>query len=406
MLNLVRSKNGLKLCLILLCYYNFFNIIVISDEFCKILRYALFTYFFAYSYIQVSKGLRSPFKTCINGFFILLFLSMLMAWGFWNQDILTSFVSSYFYFGFFLYHYLHKEKFSARDIENGFYYASIVFLILFFVSHLVYPLRLVRGFGEINGIVDTSRGIPRIRLTLMGVAPIYFLYFFYINRIQEHFSIKRFVACAFLFSVIVMQLGRFSIALSLVLGIFLYLKNVSFAKKLASALCCIAVLYIMIEYVPMVSNMINLTMEQKEEGNDYVRAMAYDFYLHDVSPNLLTDIFGNGQYSLGKSPLGDYIDKNGRSFGLIPADVGYAYIFVNFGYLGWLFWLLIFAFVMFAKLPEKYVYVKYYVLFLYLSNFMGNTLLGGIHLLAISIYMIDKIKIKQHAKNTSITHCT
>lgn len=263
------------------------------------------------------------------------------------------------------------------------------------MSHLVYPLRLVRGFGEVQGIVDTSRGMPRIRLTLIGVAPIYFLFFYYIRQLQEKYSFKGIIMLILIFAVIIMQLGRLSILLSFALGLLLYFKNVKFGKKILAALVCLGGFYLLVTYVPVINNMISLTQEQQTEGDDYIRSLAYEFYLHNVSPSVITDIFGNGQYSLGKSPLGDYIDTYGRSLGLIPADVGYAYIFINFGYLGWLFWLLILYFVIAAKLPNRYVYIKYYILFLYLSNFAGNTLLGGIHLLIISIYIIDYVKLSQ-----------
>ena len=353
----------------------------------------MFTYFAASSYLQVSHKINSPFKKCINGFFILLFISIFMAQIYWNQTIPTTFVSSYGYFCFFLYFYLYKNKYTPTDIESGFFYASVVFLALFFISHLLYPLRLVRGFGEIQGIVDTSRGMPRIRLTLMGAAPIYFIFFYYIRQIQEKYSLRQALMLILLFAVIVMQLGRLSILLSFGLGVYLYLKNINLRTKIFATIVCLGVLYVFVTYVPVINNMISLTQEQQTEGSDYVRSIAYDFYLHKVSPNILTDIFGNGQYSLGKSPLGDYIDTHGRSWGLIPADVGYAYMFINFGYIGWGIWFLFFFLIITAKIPERYVYIKYYVLFLYLSNFAGNTLLGGIHLLVMSIYVIDQVRV-------------
>lgn len=356
----------------------------------------MFTYFIVKSRkLLFSSKINSPFLKCINFFWIILFISIISAWAFWNQGILTTFVSSYFFFGFFLYYYLHKKNYTVKDIECGFLYASIVFIALFAICHLVYPLRIVRGFGEVQGIVDTSRGMSRIRLTLMGAAPIYFSFFYFIKKLQEQYSTKLLFVVCLLFAIIIMQLGRFSIALSFALGALLYFKNVDFIKKFFACVLCIGILFLLVEYIPIINTMINLTQNQLSEGDEYIRSLAYEFYLNNVSPNIFTDIFGNGQYSLGKSPLGDYVDTFGRAYGLIPADVGYAYIFLNFGYLGWLFWGTILLFVLFAKIPSSYVYIKYYVVFLYISNFMGNTLMGGIQLLVFSIYIIDRLNTVQ-----------
>jgi len=399
----VKDK-GWQLCLILLICYDFFRLIFIPEDVCKVIKYALFAYFAVSSYLQISSAIHSPFKKCINGFFVLLFLSMISAQVYWGQEIQYTFISSFMYFGVFLYFYLHRKKYSPSDIERGFLYVSIIFFVLFVSAHIIYPQRIVRGFGEVEGIINTSRGLPRIRLTLMGAAPIYFLFFYYIRKLQENRSLKNFVILLVLFAVIVMQLGRTSIFLCLLLGILYYSKEVSFSKKICAALISIGLIYVSLKNIPFIVNMVELTQEQQIEGGDYVRALAYDFYLHHVSPNIVTDFIGNGQYSLGHSALANYIDSRGRSLGLIPADVGYAYIFINFGYLGWMFWLLVLFFVIFTKIPSRYLYVKYYVLFLYLSNFTGNTLLGGMHLLAISIYIIDITKQYSNGKNKGLAY--
>lgn len=395
MLKLMNNK-GLIFCFFLLVYYNFFNIIIIPDEICKLIRYVLFTYFILASRnIIFKRNKLCGFRGYLIFFVCILFVSMIMADLFWGQELTTTFISSYYFFGFSLYYYLHKKRYSTKDIEMGFIYASIVFVALFMLSHLVYPIRLVRGFGETQGIVDTSRGIARIRLTLMGAAPIYFALFYYVNLIRQEYNIRRLIIIFALFAVVVMQLGRASIALSFVLCVLCYFENAKLQRIIVASILCLALVYFLKDNIPIINNMINLTKDQQSEGDDYIRSLAYNFYLNNVSPNILTDIFGNGQYSLGKSPLGNYVDNFGRSIGLIPADVGYAYIFLNFGYMGWFFWLSVLIVILFMKIPKQYSYIKFYVLFLYLSNFTGNTLLGGIHLLSAAMFILDKVRIRK-----------
>ena len=153
--------------------------------------------------------------------------------------------------------------------------------------------------------------------------------------------------------------------------------------------------YIFLNYSPVASKLVEVSeanYSAQVEGKEYVRITAYRFYMTEVSPSTFTALFGNGQYSAGKSGYADFIDRYGRSEGLFPADVGYASIYLFFGAAGVLIFFLLLLRVSSIKLQEQYRYARYYIYFLFLGNIAGSTLLGSIPILCIALYIISKNK--------------
>jgi hypothetical protein len=100
-------------------------------------------------------------------------------------------------------------------------------------------------------------------------------------------------------------------------------------------------------------------------------------------------------YSLGNSKYGNFIDKKGRNEGYYTADVGFAGIYLYFGIMGLLLFILILFKVFVTSIHPNYLYTKYYIIFLFLGNFAGNTLLGNIPLFCVSLYLITLSKFSK-----------
>ncbi|MCR9063526.1 MAG: hypothetical protein NXI00_06155 [Cytophagales bacterium] len=288
---------------------------------------------------------------------------------------------------------------SLGEIEKVIWWFTIVFLLCFYLALAVAPVRLFMGYGELGKEIDTERGLSRIRLTLIGGGPLFIAYFLAIGKLKKSKNVKKWFALVVLFFVtIVLQLGRQAILLSLLLGVLFYMKEMSFFKKVGViGLICGSALLVPILAPTIIEGLqgrTNQEIEAQQEGEDNVRIAAYKFYFTEVSRNVLNDVFGNGMFTLGKSKYGHFIDYYGRSRGLIPNDVGYASIFLYFGFFGLLIFLSILWLVLWTSVPPEYEYAKFYVYFLFLGNVAGSTLLGTIPTFCMALYIISLGKRK------------
>ena len=270
---------------------------------------------------------------------------------------------------------------------------SLFFAFCFVVAFLVYPIQIFRGYG-ISDEILSDRGMQRIRLTIMGGAPIYFTFFYAISKVKQSVSKKWMLILIACFCLVVLQLGRMSIALTFALGTFYYLSN----RKWYYKVFVIAFFFFSISNyaikIPVINQLVVYSQEHEGDSDeDNVRVLSFEYYTTKYSERLGSKLIGNGMYSIGNSDYGNSVNY-ARSLGLIPADVGYAFIFLIFGFVGLGLYACLLLYCLWVKIPIQYVYLKYYLVFLYLSNVSGNTLLGCIPYICVVSYIIDKVRTK------------
>ncbi|MFD1771567.1 hypothetical protein [Sphingobacterium suaedae] len=401
--NRLTATGGFVL-LFCMLYVRLFRPIGFTDDVWKLVFYPVLLYllaivskgFFKSTYVEV-------FSNPIRIFTGIIVLSSIVCMLTWGQNILDTLVSCLPYFSFLLYFYLLQRNLKLKETEYIIWWFTAIFILCFYLALAAAPTRLFLGYGEIGKEIDTDRGLSRIRLTLIGGGPLYLAFFLAINKLKTSRKKWKWISLIVLFFLtIVLQLGRQAIVISSFLGILLYLKEAGFGKKLVSILVLSGLIFLL----PIIASNIfqglqertNQELESQEDGEDNVRIAAYKFYFNDVSRNILNDLFGNGMFSLGKSRYGDFVDKNGRSQGMIPADVGYASIFLYFGAVGLLFFFIILYRVIRLKVPPTFSYAKYYIYFLFLGNIAGSTLLGTIPTLCLALYILSKGQLFYQAK--------
>jgi hypothetical protein len=331
------------------------------------------------------------FSRVLKVLIFFIFFSIIPAQIFWNQNLIDTFISTLPFLTFLFYFFLIRTKPTIADIEYVIWFFVIIYLVCFYAALIIAPVKIFEGFGELDKGIDTTRGLSRIRLTIIGGGPLYLAYFFSISKIKKSKKVKWVFICLFLFISILLHLGRQAIFFSFILGLLYFIERLSLMRKFFILLFASIAAWFIINYESIVSNLLEITKadySNQLEGDDNIRLKAYNFYLFEVSPNIYTILFGNGQYSLGKSAFGNFIDKNGRSNGYIPADVGYGYIHLNFGIIGLCLFLIVLFSALSAKIQPESNYSKYYLGFLFLGSFAGNTLLGNIPLFCICLYII------------------
>ena len=386
----------LKLFLIVFCLssYKFFRPIFLSDELLKFIYYLLLIIVIGisirYSFFYKKRG----FGLLINLLIIAVLISVFSCYLFWKQNILYTLLASLPLFSFFVYPFIKYYRLKPKDLEYICWVFTILFALCFIGAYAVAPTKIFTGYGELEKGLDTSRGIARIRLTTIGGGALYFCYFLSINKYINKRSFKALCIALFLFALIVLQLGRQAIIISLILTVVMILREVSVLKKML----IISFLYIattlIINNVTVIKNLVEITEEQVESNNEDesdIRILSYKFYMLDFPGTIQTTLFGHGMYSLkeGSGDYGDYINKYGRDYGLIPADVGYAFIYLIFGALGLILMGFILRRVFFIKVFKEYEYARYYVFFLFLTSVAGNSILSNIPLLCFSLYILE-----------------
>ncbi len=388
--------------LITLSNLRFFRPIFFSDDLLKLIYYVFLAIMLAgVIHLRKKKYLvQSNFKGIIYLFIFNLFITLFVSEIAWGQSFMTTLVSSIPYLVVFFYFFLHKVRINVEGIERAIYILSIIYSVCFILALIVYPNRLFLGYGEVEKAIDTSRGFPRIRLTLIGLAPIFFTYFYSLSLLKVRKSKKAIFLVVSMYVLIILQLGRTPIVLTTFLGLWYLTNNVNFFKKIIIASSVCLFLWVVYENVSVVSDLVDYSLNDYERSSEEenIRIGSYRFYMTEVSNDWYTQFFGNGQYSLGKSRFGDFVDRFGRSNGYIPADVGYAYIYLNFGVLGIFVFVLLLIKSLTIKIDKRYSYIKYYMIFLFLVNFTGNAILGGLPFVILSLYIIDKAKINKHGE--------
>lgn len=376
-----------------LAYFRFFRPVGVPDVMLKLVYYSLLCPVVMMAikpYLSCAESLYGPLLRVL---LVSVVLSIVPAFLFWEQGPIDTFISTIPYFTFFFYFFLQRQKISPEMIEKIIWVFCILFVLCFFAALAVAPQRLFLGYGELDKEIDVSRGLSRIRLTLIGAGPLYLAYFMSLNKYKIAKEITWLAVSVFLFVVIVLQLGRQSIFYSFLLTLMFFSVHFSLKKRIFFIFIAASVSLYMISYDPIVTALLQKTHAQYEqyvEGQkEEVRIAAYKFYAMDVSPSVFTTIFGNGVYSLNKSRYGNFVEFYGRMRGYIPADVGYAVIILFFGIFGVAVFILIFLKVLRQKVPERYLYAKYYIAFLMLGSITGNTLLGSIPTYCMALYVLD-----------------
>lgn len=414
MVDLLKKRNRLTatggfVLLFCLLYVRLFRPMGFTDDIWKVVFYPVLLFMMA----VVSKGFfkghyRDDFSNPIRMFMAIILLSSMVCMLTWGQSILDTLLSSMPYFSFLLYFYLLQRNLKLQQAEYVLWWFTLLFILCFYLALAAAPTRLFLGYGELGKEIDSERGLSRIRLTLIGGGPLYLAFFMAINKLRSSANRWKWIGLLALFSItIVLQLGRQAILIAMLLGVLLYLKDAGWGKKIMTVLLMASLLFV----IPLLFSSIfeglqqrtTQELESQEDGEDNVRIAAYKFYFNDVSRNVLNDLFGNGMFSLGKSRYGDFVDKHGRSQGLIPADVGYASIFLYFGLAGLLFFGLLLYRVLRLRVPPAFAYAKYYIYFLFLGNIAGSTLLGTIPTLCLALYILSKghlFYIAQQPKKT------
>lgn len=277
----------------------------------------------------------------------------------YGQSIMDSLKALLLYFSYILFILLLIWKFKTKDIERIFVILASFYIVAFAISFLIYPLQIF----DVNGY-DDERGFQRIAIN--GSGYLFLLGFYSLNQYFIKKNIYWLVVYAITLVFIIMTLSRMLIAVSLLLSTLYFLRKSSIIKRIASILILSFCMY-MVSNISFVKNLIDITNKQQEQKEDDIRVQSANFYINDFSPNLFSRIFGNG-IPYKESQYSELVKSYEEDYGYYISDIGWIGLYTKFGLLALLAYIIIIYKTFKISVPEKYVYTKYFLYFVFIIS--------------------------------------
>jgi hypothetical protein len=171
----------------------------------------------------------------------------------------------------------------------------------------------------------------------------------------------------------VMQVTRITILAITSIYILHFFRGSLFRKAFTLVCITLATVLVVNSEIKPIRGMITEQEENIDAGHKYIRVLSADYYLTELSPELINYGFGNGVPYWGVSKYGKTIADMNEYYGFYLEDLGIISIYVMFGIIAVIGYLLIWIWSILIKVPEEYRYVKYFLWFL-----LANALTTGV----------------------------
>lgn len=353
----------------------------------------------SYGYIFLALIVSLPFFFKYKGGFVLpvqlisfsILLSIFMAKYTWDQGFEYS-PTTLPYLVWFVFFYLLNTKLTIRTIESIILIYGLIYILLF-LFQFTHNNVVYFGFQD-EFILD--RGVVRINFPGGGV---FFLScFIALNRITGHFKNKAVWGLYALIglAIIVLQVTRQSIAVMLGVYLIHFLRNAKLPLKIVTAVLFIAAGYVFINSDNSISK--GLAAQQKNDvsaGNDYIRVVAGKYFLTQFTPNIESKIFGNG-VSNETSNYGKKVKSLEDNDYYFITDVGLIEVYILFGIIAIIGYLMIFVLSFKIPVPPGYYYLKYYLWLILATSLTSDALISNNYLMTtvLVLYCYQKLYIQ------------
>ena len=328
---------------------------------------------FAYSLVAVLISIpyflskRNVFVLPVQMMVVGIILSMLMAYVSWGQDIKDSLIETVPYLMWIFFFFLLHAKISVKTIERIAITYAIVYIALYFFQLASSPTVL---FGaSLSGDEYTEdRGI--IRIIFPGAGLFVLASFIALNKITtEKHKKNAWIVLALLGLIIpVLQVTRIFIAGMLFIYVFHFTQKQTLARRVTILILMVVGTFLVANFNNKVVNGLkSASVTNAKQGQDYVRVEAGTYFLSDFTPNVESYILGNGAPYSSFSKYGRFVDKLGDKRGFFIEDLGLIGMYVMFGILPIIAYIMIWFKSFTLSLPPEYYYAKYYLWYLLIS---------------------------------------
>jgi hypothetical protein len=313
-----------------------------------------------------------------------VFISMFGAYVFQDQSFLATGYGQraiYFYFIYFLLHYL---KFSVEYIVRIIGIFGLVFIAIYIIQYVVFPIQITQSHMFLD------RGT--LRIFLSGAGYLVIAYFIWLYSIFKSFKIKYLIFLLLALTVFVLLGTRQVIAAMVLLTILAILQSrIIKSKFLLFTLIGIAFIPVYFLFQDIIFAMFEVTLEQSESVQGNIRVVAARFFLTDFFPSGFSYFTGNG--ATGPSLYGLRVVRYMEEYGYYQSDLGLIGEYTMFGALFVIAVFIILIRVLRTKLPDKLMFIKYNFLGIILTLVTGGGAFGSsganILIICILLYVVD-----------------
>lgn len=325
-------------------------------------------------------------------------ISAYNAYEFNGQPLGMSVIAAMQGFAYLLLIPLTKSKLAIKDIEQIVEFFTICFLVCSVLNHLSSaPL-----FGSADEGVD--RGATRFRL--LGIYWAIFFFLMKINRYAIEGSKKDLYWIMATGLGILLSLTRQDIVVSFILGGMLYFIRTKLVKKLLFASLAAILIFFVLPHVKVVNSLIEKSMEEKAAQSQYdnIRIVAANYYTFEYPRNVQQVIFGVGVPSFGNSSYGNAFQRTQELLRVYREDVGYCGFYYNYGIIATSLLVMLFVWMLFLKLPDRYVYLKYYAGAFLLLNIASAPCQNNVSIIPFmfGLYLTVKVRYESTCKKEKI----
>ncbi|MEJ1222847.1 hypothetical protein [Sediminicola sp. 1XM1-17] len=347
---------------------NLFDLKMLLDGWFKYIRFLflLFTAVISLPYLFQFKGV---FVLPLQLITISIILSLLMAYYTWDQGIMDSLISTTPYLIWVFYFFLKRHTLSIAVIEKIIVGYGILYMLLYTYQYLNVST-VYFGYGE--EIIE-ERGVFRFILTGLGF--LVMTIFISINKITslKRVSLHWYVLAVSGFLIIILQATRQNIVIILLLIIYHFTRSMGMIKKSFLIILTLLLLFNLDNLDnEIVQGLISAQKTTVEQGEDYIRVLAGEYFLLDFSPNLSSRILGNGVPYGEKSDYGKFVKALNEYDLFYLEDVGIISVYALFGVLAFIGFVLIWIKSFLLPLPKRFNYLKYYLWYLLFTSLTSN----------------------------------
>ncbi|GAO31479.1 hypothetical protein [Geofilum rubicundum] len=384
------TVNILAVFIFCLSSFYFYEPFFFNDAILKVFYWFMLAIIFAFSFkyfLYTSEPY--VFAASMRMLLLSMFISTLPALLFWGQSPVLTLRAMFPHLGFVLYFFLIATKPSFKSMVSLVWVLACLYVIVYLFSLTKAPDVIFGSFAD-RGIGD-QRGLFRLFIPGRG-----FLFLSFFLAISNYVCTKRSIwlwISIGLFLIIVAHVIRQYIFFSFFIAGFVLIRKVSIWKKITFLLFGVVLSVYIYEYSSVIQALFSLTELQVSGGQqtEDIRVTAYSYFFTEFSPGLFSVIFGNGVPHEHSSYGYFYTQIVNDQMRLFMSDVGYAQIFAQFGLLGLVAVGVILFKSIFVKIPSKYLYLKLFLIFVFLSNVMSGYFLSNHNIAAICIvlYMFE-----------------
>lgn len=235
-----------------------------------------------------------------------------------------------------------------------------------------------------------NRGLIRFFLPCKMLVPL-FLFYYAFNYYKKKSSVKLLILLFFL-----LLIGnRFPLAVSCIILTIIVLtsKSISFTLriKLGFALCAIVCAAFFIPVTRhIIDSLILLSTEGGTDGvsDENIRLIAVSYYFSFNDGNTLRDIIGNGIQCYGADPYSKKLAYAFDVLRLCESDVGFCELFVYFGIIGLVAYLLWCYGCLKIKISDNFKFIKYYFVFIMICMICGGYWFENIYIIISLSYIL------------------